>query len=69
MVGWACGTALAAGRAARVIRLAALLLALGCGGCAPDLQALAADPNAICIHLVSMWMTVDVDRNHGCARP
>jgi len=50
-----------------VIRvLPAAVVALCLAGCAPDLQALASDPNAICIKATSIWFTVDINRNHGC---
>jgi len=37
-------------------------------GCipAPDLAALAADHNAICIRVTTPWGTSEVSRNHGC---
>jgi hypothetical protein len=43
-----------------------LLIALAASGCAPDLQALASDPTALCVKATSIWFTIDVNRNHGC---
>lgn len=48
-------------------RLAALAL---CGllcACAPDLAALASDPNAVCADVSTPWGTAHLERNHGCA--
>lgn len=49
-------------------RAIVLALALALGGCnvAPDLSALAQDPNAICLTVTSVWFSTTVNRNHGC---
>jgi len=52
-----------------VIRYLLLALPLMGGGCAPDLQALASDPAAVCVKVTSIWTTVTIDRNFGCEQP
>ena len=48
------------------MRALALLVLLA--GCAPDLKGLAEDKNAICLHMTSVWFSVDLNRNGGCSQ-
>ena len=47
-----------------MIRAVALLLMLA--GCAPDLAALAADTNALCVQATYVYGSIQINRNHGC---
>lgn len=48
----------------RILAGAAILI--GLAGCAPDLTALAADHNALCVDFTTPWGATRISRNHGC---
>jgi len=53
------------------VRALAILVPL-LGGCAdiPGIIAeLAKDPNAVCVHVTSIWVSATLDRNFGCEQP
>lgn len=55
-----------------MMRLCLLALPLLLGGCAGSdwaaiVQALAKDPNAICVTVTTLYGSAMFDRNHGCS--
>jgi len=51
-----------------MIRILAGVALVCLAGCAPDLSALAADKNALCLRATYVYGSVEIDRNHGCTK-